>query len=360
MMKIKKWALSKFKDIKILTFKNSDKKSSLMRVFKVESENITKLENLYKEYRLKKFRKIKGFNLIWEDMKTAIKKNNIPAVAHNSAGDLMFLMSHLEKRNSSDYLQYKKLVRSIFSGGIYDTKGVVHHLEGELYRKSLGELYNHLKTENEKTVSIGKGFELGSEVFHNAGYDAFVTGVAFLHLVNLIPKSKIEKEKFKVKMFRIYNFMIDFDSQTSDAITTEQGWVVLFNKDNLKNIEKNQDNSMNDLIKNFSKLYVEKKKNRPQMDKRFPEYDINAFWAFADTLGKKIKKSFEKGEIRMFDNPRAKYFGDNYMVALEVRNPDLIPKLKKIVENFGRLVTLEEAYKIYLELYNKKFKKEEK
>ena len=271
----------------------------------------------------------------------------------------MFLMSHLEERNSPDFLKYKRLVRSIFSGGIFDTKGVVHHLEGELYRKSLGELYKHMNENHKLNVSYGKGFELDSGVLHNAGYDAYVTGVVMLHLKNLISKEKIEYEKFKVKMFGIYNYMIDFDNEKRDALTTKDGWVVLFNKDNLKSVE-SKESSMNSLINDFSKLYIEKKEKRPHKDSRYPEYDINAFWAFADTLEKKIKKSFDKKAIRVYTHPRSKYFGNNYMLALEVYDKDNISKLEKIVEKFGKLVRMEEAYDIYFELYNKKFYKEKK
>ena len=153
--------------------------------------------------------------------------------------------------------------------------------------------------------------------------------------------------------------MIDFDNEKRDALTTEEGWAVLLNKKHLK-VAEGQEDSLEGLIKDFSKLYVEKKKKRPHTDSRFPDYDINAFWAFADSLEKKIKTSFEKKAIRVYNHPRAKYFGNNYMLALEVHGKQHIPKLEKIVKDFGKLVPLEEAYDVYFEIYNKRFHKEKK
>jgi hypothetical protein len=357
--KLKHWACKNAKEVKFLTFMENGE--NLLRAYKVDKKDVKELDEMYKEYQEGKFEEIKGFTLIWEQLKKVIKERKIPMIGHNSYGDVSFLMSHFEKRNTKDYVSYKKNVADIFVGGFFDTKNVAKHLEGEISRLSLGELYKFLNDNNNLTISLDKEFEFASGVLHNAGYDAFITGASFLHLSNKIPEAKLKEEKFKVKMWGVHNFMIDFGSLTSDQITTDKAFVILLNKTHLEHLKKNsQSTSMEGLISEFSKMYIEKTKKPSRPDKKYPKYDRDAFFAFVDAVDEMVKKSFKKNEIRVFAHPRAAYFEDNYMVTVEVEEMGNVGKLKEMLGDFGELVTLGDAYKIYFELYNDIFGKKEK
>lgn len=357
-MKLKQLGQKKWSDVEFLTFKKSDKRS-VVRAFKVNPERREALRGLHRQYLMADFDKLKGFSLLWEKLKQALEQKKIPMVGHNSLGDVLFMMSHLEGRLRPDYVQFKRDVKRVFAGGLYDTKNLARHLETNANHFSLGELYKHLTENKEPIVTVAEGFEFKENVFHNAGYDAYVTGTSFLHLSNMIPQQKITLDRFKVKMFRIHDFMMDFGQEGRDQINATQGWAVVLNNKYVSTLKKGSEkNQMNDLINEFSRLYQDKKKKKKFHKKSdFAKYDIDVFFAFADALKKMVRKHFKSNDIRVFTNPHLSCFGDVYIVTMSISSLSMVQNFKKQLKDFGKLITLQDAYQIYFEIYNKIYRK---
>lgn len=358
--KLKLYGMKEMKNIQFLSFDVSAKDSEL-RVYKGSKESLEKLEKMNKEFMQKKFEEIKGFTLIWESLKEAIKKKNIPMIGHNSYGDISFLMSHFEQRNNPDYIDYKKRVAGVFQGGLFDTKNISRLIQPENGRLPLGKLYDQYEKINKVSVTIGEGYEFKEGVLHNAGYDAYITGMCFMHIKKLLndPEALL-KQKNKVKMFGVHNYMIDFANEKNDEVTNPNLYAILLNEDHFKALkEKEQKESMNKLISEFSKMYVEKKK-KIKIDKKNSNYDKAAFFAFADSVGNMVKKEFSKDEVRVYDHPRASYFGNQFMLPAEIMTPKNLEKMKDKLGEYAQVVLMDEAYEKYLKIYMEKFVKKQK
>jgi hypothetical protein len=357
-IKMKQYVLKHFENVSCKTFKVKDKKFKVVRVFKVKPEQKSTMNNLYKDYLLRDFKEIKGFSQIWENLKKYVKSRKIPMIGHNSTGDILFLMSHLENKLTADYVKFKRNVKEVFQGGFYDTKNVSRHLNQDANRLSLGGLFELLTSKHKSNVTLPEEFKFQKGVFHNAGYDAYITGVSFIIMSNLISESKVNLEKFKVKMYRIHDYMIDFENEEIDQFNTKVKWALVLNKKYVKALkEESLSGSMDSLISDFSKMYVEKKKKKEYKSNAFPDYDMNVFFAFADSVEKMVKKSFKKNEVRVFDNPHLKSFGDNYMIIVSIK-PGLVDKFRKLIGDGAELMSLSDAYKMFFELYNKIYRKE--
>jgi CAF1 family ribonuclease len=132
-----------------------------------------------------------GFRQVWKLLTGSGK----PLVLHNGLLDILFLMQSFESDLPVSYGEFKQSLTTLFPGGIYDTRLIslesshslfptVHNgnfsaaLEGlvELVRQD--EAYTSIKLD-----PISSAKYTGNSTYHEAAYDAFVTGAVFKSLV---------------------------------------------------------------------------------------------------------------------------------------------------------------------------------
>ena len=160
--------------------------------------------------------KARGVSCIWEE----IVKNKKIIIGHNLSIDILFCFSHFGEALPDNYENFKKLVNTSFNG-LYDTKYLYNSLsskEDTKYDSSLEVIYEKLseKFKDSVNISIPAGFtnylekmknNNKSEMeYHQADFDAFITGLAFCYLVN----NYIENNKDKDKLLEFYNYKIFF------------------------------------------------------------------------------------------------------------------------------------------------------
>lgn len=119
-----------------------------------------------------------GFRQIWN----LITHTNKPLVLHNGMLDLLFCFQAFEADLPAEIDSFKRSVRELFPGGIYDTRLIA--LESGTVPSggaALETLIDVLKSDTAAAVQIvnsGKYSDAIGQV-HEAGYDALITGQVF-------------------------------------------------------------------------------------------------------------------------------------------------------------------------------------
>ena len=133
--------------------------------------------------KLEKLRERAGFLRVWR-LLTAARK---PIVGHNLTYDLLFLLSHFHRSPlPSTLAEFKATVHELFPQ-VWDTK-LVAMQSGRYADTMLAKLHEALvSSAGVSAVPLAAGFEAyeGAERCHEAGYDAYLTGVAHAALVQL-------------------------------------------------------------------------------------------------------------------------------------------------------------------------------
>eukprot|EP00900_Chrysochromulina_parva_P020351 jgi/Chrpa1/294/Chrysochromulina_OHIO_Genome00001727-RA len=133
--------------------------------------------------KLEKLRERAGFLRVWR-LLTAARK---PIVGHNLTYDLLFLMSHFHRSPlPSTLAECKATLHELFPS-VWDTK-LVAMQSGRYADTMLAKLHEALvSSAGVSAVPLAAGFESyeGAERCHEAGYDAYLTGVAHAALVQL-------------------------------------------------------------------------------------------------------------------------------------------------------------------------------
>jgi len=133
--------------------------------------------------KLEKLRERAGFLRVWR-LLTAARK---PIVGHNLTYDLLFLMSHFHRSPlPSTLAECKATLHELFPA-VWDTK-LVAMQSGRYADTVLAKLHEALvSSAGVSAVPLAAGFESyeGAERCHEAGYDAYLTGVAHAALVQL-------------------------------------------------------------------------------------------------------------------------------------------------------------------------------
>ena len=226
------WILLKFKDkvikekldIWVLSNdpmspnKNPKNKENKYQIFllKVDQNQKENIENLFKEKRRTLLEEMRGFNIYWDHLVSHIHQRDLPMIGHNCFRDIQFLVSHLSKDLTEDYLDFKNTVSQLFKGGIYDTKAISKELGWS--KLGLSNLYKGI-TDFEHSIPKTSWQDSHLQVvFHNAAYDAYITGVCF---GNLAQRVKVENWKNLLKMRMSDHFLIDFSSSESDFFLKE-------------------------------------------------------------------------------------------------------------------------------------------
>lgn len=118
----------------------------------------------------------------------AILKARVPLVMHNCLFDIGYLYTHFVDQLANTLNEFKNDIISLFPS-IYDTKNLARSMDmPELNRLNLEGLYRTCIHSNQfkNTVRYGLDEQFQKYNFedkaHEAAYDAFITGVIFLHL----------------------------------------------------------------------------------------------------------------------------------------------------------------------------------
>ena len=217
--------------------------------------------------------KSKGVKKIWDEI---IKHQKI-IIGHNLSIDILFCYSHLGETLPDDYLDFKNMAKTSFKG-LYDTKVLYNNLapkEDTKYDSSLDAIYEKLfkKYQNSIDVNIPEGFNdyINSEkkrmnetdqnsniYFHQADFDAFITGLVFCYITNnFIDQKNLENDlqKYNWKIFFMKSFYKCFDLQKNEEFIVPNTIPYVL-KSNDKNKEINLENVIND--KNLYSLIKEK------------------------------------------------------------------------------------------------------
>lgn len=112
-------------------------------------------------------------------------------VGHNMLLDLCYIVNQFVAPLPEDYSDFKSLVHSTFPN-IIDTKlmSSTHPFREDIPNSALNELKKRLESKPFGLPAVrescsGEGYDdLASEKYHEAGYDAFVTGLCFVGLSN--------------------------------------------------------------------------------------------------------------------------------------------------------------------------------
>lgn len=207
--------------ISVITLKKGKRVFLLTKVNKEEKEKMLK-EEIENQLNLLSTTQ-KGAKNIYDAL---IEKKSI-LVGHNISLDILFLLSHFGPQLPTSYLSFKNLISQNFQC-LFDTKIIY-----EDYQKIsdiklvadthsvLDQMYPLLRSLHEKEVKITLQIKNGKKIsYHNAGYDAYITGAVFLYLKNVYG-DKIE-QNFKNKIFimkAVYkNFNIDNKSAEEEKL----------------------------------------------------------------------------------------------------------------------------------------------
>ena len=119
-----------------------------------------------------------------------ISESKKVVVGHNMLLDLCHIVNQFVAPLPEDYSDFKSLVNKTFPR-IIDTKlmSSTHPFREDISNSALNELKKRLESEPFRLPDVrgsrdGEGYDLESEKYHEAGYDAFVTGLCFIGLSN--------------------------------------------------------------------------------------------------------------------------------------------------------------------------------
>ena len=117
-------------------------------------------------------------------------QSGCPLVGHNMILDLAHTIHQFCQPLPDSYLDFKSLANSLFPN-IIDTKLMANTspFKQEILNSSLEELYKavqqspyHLPSVTAKRAELG--YSQGADKYHEAAYDAFITGLCFIAMSN--------------------------------------------------------------------------------------------------------------------------------------------------------------------------------
>ena len=184
-----------------------------------------------------------------------------PVIGHNCFIDLLYIMSHFMDEIPNKYNIFKSKLKNDFKGGIYDTKYLYNASKFNFAENNndksninLERLYTNLFKENEKLeknqkilISIPKNEnfvdyldeEKKQVKFHQADYDAFTTGCAYIYMKNMLGENFIKKGENKLNCYHgLYSCydLNNLDQNEKYLYNSTDVYVLLFNeKLNIKN-----------------------------------------------------------------------------------------------------------------------------
>ena len=305
--------------------KEGEDKLIIKKVIKEEKQKLISEDN---QKKFKEMEKAKGVKNLWDE----IVKNKKIIVGHNLSIDILFCFSHFGETLPDNYEQFKKLVNSSFNG-VYDTKYLYNTLsskEDTIYDSSLEVIYEKLSNKFKDSINVNIPTDFTNYIekmknkseteYHQADFDAFITGLAFCYLFT----NYIEKGKEKDKLLEFYNYKVFFMKTFYKCFNFKD--VEEFIQPNtipycLRSLTKICDFNLEKIIndsKLFSlikeKIYIENTNamlilidlngNFPELETKLMEYNQKYFYVYGLEDFKKILKEEEMQRKDKFKNNR--------------------------------------------------------
>jgi len=177
-------------------------------------------EEIFKEYI--------GFRRIWNIMTECQK----PVVVHNGFLDLMFSMQAFDAALPETVEEFKGRLRNSFSGGLFDTRLIAIESGIASAGAALETLVDMLKQDpaftETKVVESGKYNDRSdtdmevAQQFHEAGYDALLTGKVFKALRDRVNKDTVQGWKNLVCIARCF-WVLTIDTDDTDRVLIDAG-----------------------------------------------------------------------------------------------------------------------------------------
>uniref|UniRef100_A0A1E1XGM9 Putative polya-specific ribonuclease parn n=1 Tax=Amblyomma aureolatum TaxID=187763 RepID=A0A1E1XGM9_9ACAR len=161
-----------------------------VRLASSTDEQRAQLELKHKQER-KDLEMARGFGKVLE----LLAANGKLVVGHNMLLDIMHLLSQFVEDVPKEYNEFKSMVRAAFPN-LIDTKVLASDsaIKDSFTSTALGLLLKQLQGRPSCVPPVEHdpdyGYDLNSAKFHEAGYDALVTGMCFLGLCHELGKSK--------------------------------------------------------------------------------------------------------------------------------------------------------------------------
>lgn len=156
----------------------------VLNVTKLDNKDQKKMADLQDEAELAEVEESFGFSRVIQ----AISKSKKLVVGHNMVLDLCHTLNQFVSPLPEQYSDFKDMCSTIFPN-IIDTKLMANTIpfKDEIYNSSLKEL---LATVSDKPYNMpkiterlaGQGYTQASEKYHEAGYDAFITGLCLISM----------------------------------------------------------------------------------------------------------------------------------------------------------------------------------
>ena len=227
-------------EIRNKIFINENNKNFIL-IKKVSNEEKVKKINLENENILNKIKHEKGIKILFE--KIIEKKKKI--VGHNCLVDILFIYNNFIETIPKDFKIFLMKLLNNFNE-IYDTKFLCcyynknninendFHLEG-LYLKLFQEFKDKINIKiHEKFFNY---FESENKKFHQADYDALVTGCAFIYMNEKYGKDFVFNNKNKLNLIKSIFVCMNLNDYKYDELKDNANNVLVINNINNNNSE---------------------------------------------------------------------------------------------------------------------------
>ena len=184
-----------------------------------------------------------------------IASSKKPIIGHNCFIDLLFIMSHFMDEIPNNFNTFKLKLKNEFKDGIYDTKYLYNkskfnfsESQDEKNNINLECLYINLSKENQKLekdqkilIQIPKNEnfvdyldEENKQIkFHQADYDSFTTGCAYIYMKNIFGENFIKEGENKLNCYHgLYSCydLNNLDNNEKYLNDSSDVYVLLFNE----------------------------------------------------------------------------------------------------------------------------------
>ena len=158
----------------------------VIKIVKADEEEQQKLAGLRDEAELSDLESALGFTKVIEMM----SKSGKLIIGHNMILDLAQTLNQFCGPLPDNYSEFKLMTSELFPR-LLDTKLMANTIpfKQEIYQSSLDQLHRTVQSSPYQLPEIsaaepGLGYEEGCERYHEAGYDAYITGLCFIAMSN--------------------------------------------------------------------------------------------------------------------------------------------------------------------------------
>ena len=174
-------AKEKYKDLSLnsITNANGDR---VISIVKADEDEKQRLAGLRDEAELSDLETALGFTRVIEK----ITESGKLVLGHNMILDIAQTMNQFCGPLPESYTEFKSMSREVFPN-LLDTKLMANTIpfKQEIYNSSLEELYKTVQSPPYSLPEVGPaeaglGYTEGCDRYHEAGYDAYITGLCFI------------------------------------------------------------------------------------------------------------------------------------------------------------------------------------